>query len=376
MRTRLTFLAALLVMATLVTIAGVPLAAAAGTDLESTYIEGDLPLADPGSHLWDEASPVEVVMSGQAIVRPMAPDPSVSSVQIRSINNGEWIAFRIDWDDATLNDGLGYDAFKDGVAIQLPVAGGLPFVCMGLSADTVNILHWRSDFQADIARGEGPTTLNMNDGAQAGYFPFDIRDVPEYRSAYGAGNPIAALQKVSPVENLMAGGFSTLTTLDESQVVGWAAWDDGRWSAVIARPMSAGSDNEPVLAAGDETSVAIAVWDGGRGDISGKKTVSSWVSLGVEGPAGEAAAAPAAAEPATAAEPAIAPEPATAPEPAATPEPAAAAGEDRQEPETPAEPGQLGPGGVQWFLVGIVATIVLGGGALMVFGLPSGRRRT
>ena len=33
-----------------------------------------------------------------------------------------------------------------------------------------------------------------------------------------------------------------------------------------------------------ETSIALAAWDGGKGEINGKKAVSTWVTLKIEGP--------------------------------------------------------------------------------------------
>ena len=33
-----------------------------------------------------------------------------------------------------------------------------------------------------------------------------------------------------------------------------------------------------------ETSIALAVWDGGKGEINGKKSVSTWVTMGIEAP--------------------------------------------------------------------------------------------
>lgn len=305
MRLRAALIVTLVAAAVAATFTGYPLAAATATDLVSIYVEAGLPLTDPASALWERAPALEVPMSGQAVARPMAPNPSVNTVTVRSLNDGKWIAFRIEWDDATKNEGLGHDAFKDSAAVQLPAKGGQPFYCMGVAGGEVNILHWRSDFQADIERGGGPTTVNMNPAAVPAYYPLPVAAEPNFRAALGAANPIAQPDKRSPVESLAAGGFGTLSSSGLVQAAGWASWAGGKWSAVLARPLVTADLDDADLESEAQTSVAFAVWDGGRGDISGKKTISSWVTLGIGSPgvvAEPAAQTPPAGTPASAQE--------------------------------------------------------------------------
>ncbi len=279
MRARVMLVLALVASAAALTVAGLPLAAAPAADLVATHVAEELPLRNPNSTLWDLASPLEVPMSGQLVTRPQAPEPSVDAISVRALTDGEWIAFRIDWSDATKDDGLGHDTFKDGVAVQFPVAGGAPFVCMGMVNETVSMLHWRSDFQADLERGEPASTVNVHENAPEGYFP--MAGVPSFTAALGAGNPLVARGDAPPVESLLAGGFGTLEATEANDADGWAVWSDGTWSAVIARPLAPGGAEDAALSSDEETSLAFAVWDGARGDINGKKSVSGWVTLGI-----------------------------------------------------------------------------------------------
>ncbi|MBM4435801.1 MAG: hypothetical protein FJ029_00915 [Actinobacteria bacterium] len=290
MRFRAMVLAALLLVAVAVTVARVPLAAAPATDLVAAHVAGPLPIKDPASPLWQSAVAIDAPMSGQVVAVPRAPTPSVEAVSVRALTDGQWVAIRIDWKDATKNDGLGHDAFKDGAAVQFPSKGGQPFICMGVGGDSVNILHWRSDFQADIERGAGPTTLGANPGAVGTLYP--LAGVAGFRPATDVGNPVARATKTTPVESLAAEGFGTLAATATGEGDGWAVWRDGVWSAVIARPLSTTAVDDLDLAPGATVAVAFAVWDGARG---GKKTVSSWVTLEIGTPG---APAPAPARPA------------------------------------------------------------------------------
>ena len=279
-------LASLAVVAAITTVFKVTLTAAA-TDVVSTYVEGDLPVDDVDSPLWEQATPVEVPLSAQNIAQPMNLDPSVKSVTLRSLNNGRWVSFLLEWEDDTKDLGGRIAEFKDSVAIQFPMEGGQPFVCMGVAQEGngVDILHWRSDFQRDIEEGyPGIKDIYPNMGTQ--YYPEP--ELVTFQTAAAAGNVLADAARLTSVEDLHAGGFGTLAATEPFNAVGWGVWKDGRWKVVIARPLETTDPLDARLTAGGDTSLALAVWDGSKGEINGKKAVSSWVSLRLEAP--EAAA--------------------------------------------------------------------------------------
>jgi hypothetical protein len=87
---------------------------------------------------------------------------------------------------------------------------------------------------------------------------------------------------VSSVEDLNAVGFGTLTTQtpEGQNVRGASEYRDGVWRVVMSRPLSDGDPNDTVLQAGSAaTVVAVAAWDGSRGDRNGQKSVSTWLAL-------------------------------------------------------------------------------------------------
>jgi hypothetical protein len=211
----------------------------------------------------------------------MNPDPTVTSMTVRSLNDGKWIAFLMEWADPTRDEGGGLLDFKDSAAIQFPSVAGQPFYCMGMSGGTVEILHWRSDFQRDIEVGM-PNAKDIFPNMWYSIYPGGMDRA--FRTGEGAGNPLSLYEKTTPVEDLVAGGFGTLTSQVHNDAVGWATWEDGIWNSVVARPMITIDTEDAQFEAGMETSVALAAWDGGKNEIDGKKSVSTWVSLKIDGP--------------------------------------------------------------------------------------------
>ena len=270
---------ALFVIALVITLERGSLVSAAQTDLKSVYVNQELPIGDPTSTLWDLAPEAEIPLSGQNITAPFNLNSTIDTIRTRSLHNGAWIAFRMEWDDSTEDYGGGSDDFRDSVALQFPVHGGEPFVCMGFVDSEVNIFHWRADFQRNIE--EGP--LSIQD-----IFPnVDVTQYPQamdpgFTSARRVGTPIAAATKPSPVEDLTATGFGTLESQDQVDVTGWGNWDGEKWSVVIARPLVTSDPLDTQFEAGTEAPVAFAVWNGDNQEVNGKKSVSAWVNMALD----------------------------------------------------------------------------------------------
>ena len=152
---------------------------------------------------------------------------------------------------------------------------------MGVSRSRVQILHWRADFQQDIESGL-PNASEIYPNMWVSIYPGG--DDPKFLTGLSVGNPLSAANKTTPVEDLLAGGFGTLTSEAHNDVVGWAEWIDGTWKAVICRPMSTIDADDAQFVGSTETSLALAAWDGGQGEVNGKKSVSTWVTLRIEAP--------------------------------------------------------------------------------------------
>ncbi len=252
----------LLVMAGIFVESGIPLVSSAGMTIRSHYIDGDLPATadDPG---WSKVAPMTLPLSGQVITRPVWPEPTARALVVRSVHNGTDIAFLLEWQDNTKNDRLTPGTFRDGVAIGLPLGDAPAFFCMGQLDHYINIWHWKADWQSDIDR----RAARQSEKKEGGVRTFEV--IP---------------RRVSSVEDLIGGGFSTLTTKEkQGRVQGKAQWKDGVWHVVMRRPLASEEpENEAKLIPGRVQTISFAVWNGENKERNGQKAVAPWFQLSID----------------------------------------------------------------------------------------------
>jgi hypothetical protein len=220
----------------------------------------------------------------------------------------------VEWADETQNDSMvRVQDFPDAVAVQFPLAEGPPYYCMGQLGGNVNIWHWKADWQADIDKGrQDIETLYPNGYVDSYAFaepaidmtitPADYTDV-NYVPALAAGNPFASAMHDSPVEDLVAGGFGSLTAqpLESQNVQGYGAWSGGKWRVIFSRDLTSTEADDISFAPDKVYSIALAAWDGANSERNGQKSTSQWVSLQLGEAAVPMAQAPASASAAPAA---------------------------------------------------------------------------
>lgn len=269
----------------------IPLATSQGISVNAGWVEGNLPIEDPASELWQKATAVDVPLSAQNVAKPFLLDTKIKSVTARALQNSSQIAFLIEWSDTTQDEStVATQDFRDAVALQFPLAQGQPFFCMGQQGGNVNIWHWKADWQAEIfARKEMETQYpNM----YVDYYPFTqaeegkLASIKQYTDtnylpAQKTGNLLASPAYTSPVEDLIAGGFGSLTTqpMDGQNVYGFGEWKDGKWQVIFSRNLESAEQDDISFSPGKDYSVAFAVWDGANMERNGQKSTSQWVSL-------------------------------------------------------------------------------------------------
>lgn len=277
------------VLAGALTFFKVPLASSQGLTLTAAQTTAALPVADPADAAWQQATAIEVPLSAQNITKPMFAATHVKAMTVRALYNATDIAFLVEWADDTENNSMvRVQDFRDAVALQFPLAEGQPFFCMGQIGGNVNIWHWKADWQADLAARQDMETLypNMN----VDFYPFantalpgpsDYAD-PNYVTAFAAGNLFAGVH-ASPVEDLIAGGFGSLTSQGEpgQNVQGFGAWAEGQWRVIFTRPLTSQETTDIQLGVGKQYSLALAAWDGANDERNGMKSTSQWVTLQV-----------------------------------------------------------------------------------------------
>ena len=100
-----------------------------------------------------------------------------------------------------------------------------------------------------------------------------------FNAARTLGNILSdASIRVSPIEDLNAEGFSTLTTQAHQDVQGNGNWSNNRWSVVFKRALTSGDANDTQFTGG-KTPMAIAVWNGQNKERNGQKAVTQWNEL-------------------------------------------------------------------------------------------------
>ena len=252
----------LMVMAGVLGGLDIPLVSSEGMMIRSQLVEGELPVT-PEDAAWAKVSPLTLPLSGQVITRPVWPEPTARALTVRSLHNGSEIAFLLEWQDNTKNDRLTPGTFRDGVAIGLPLGDAPAFFCMGQLDHYINIWHWKADWQSDIDRRSARAGEKKSGEVRT----FEV--IP---------------RRVSSVEDLIGGGFSTLTTKEkQGRVQGKATWKDGVWHVVMRRPLSSEEqENEAKLVPGRVQTVAFAVWNGENKERNGQKAVAPWFQLMID----------------------------------------------------------------------------------------------
>ncbi|MEE9274583.1 MAG: ethylbenzene dehydrogenase-related protein, partial [bacterium] len=217
-------------------------------------VEGEVPLR-PDDPRWREADRLEVPLSGQLIVRPRWPNPSVDRAVVRALYDGSAIAFRLTWFDRLKNDShkapkrflapprdtyvpvkeqLALRSARDAIALQFPVkpveGPRKPYFFLGEARNPVDLWEWRADWQKNPAAHGGRTVLE-----QVGK---------------GFHRPPAA----KPAK--------------DHRVRSRASFSAGRWQVVMSRPLHTPSPKTDVqFTPGVRAPFVLHAWDGANGEV-------------------------------------------------------------------------------------------------------------
>ena len=303
--------------------------------IQATKVSGNIP-TDPTDPFWSErygptARTHKIIdMEPQMIANPMWPDPSTKYVFVKAATNGKEIAVHVEWLDPTRNDiMIQSQQYKDQAAIMFPVnqSGEEPPFTMGGDGERVNIWQWKATWDKEGAGKNDNAAMQdledqykymvMGSGSYYMYEPGgkmtgmgssggrtgtktsmyknrgagDISRRPT-QTDFGMGknegvyNPGRYTKNIlsdmslrkSPVEDLNAEGFSTLTTQAHQDVSGDGNWNNNRWVVVFKRSLRT-SDSNDTQFSGNKTPMAIAIWNGGNKERNGQKAVVQWQTL-------------------------------------------------------------------------------------------------
>ena len=240
-----------------------------------------VPGDDPFAAFWNDVQPVSVALSAQNVTRPMG-GGTVDTLRVRAAHDAKRLYVVSEWADTTEDTTIATTtSYSDAAAVEFPAAGTsrIPAFCMGDPTAGVNIWHWKAVWQNDLDHGF-TTNRKQYPDMQVDYYP--QADDSTFQTGLAAGNPLAVREHTSPIENLVAAQFGTLTHADVQDVSGVGRWKDGHWRVLFSRPLD-GTEGAPSFTPGQKTNAAFAVWNGSAGQRDGIKSVSQFVDLQISG---------------------------------------------------------------------------------------------
>ncbi len=310
---------------------------AGAATIQALKVQGEIPI-DPTDPFWSNYGPTKgkhtvIDLDPQMITNPMWPNPSTKWVNVKAANNGKEIAIRVSWTDPTRNDIMVQSQqYKDQGAVMFPVnqTGEEPPFTMGGDGERVNIWQWKATWNKEGAGKAGNNAmLDMEDQykymamGSGSYYMYEpggklkgldtqhasgskskrnaagietagTGDISKrnsfvdygmgknegvFNSGRATGNILSdASMRVSPVEDLNAEGFSTLTTQANQDVMGEGNWSNNRWAVVFKRALKTNDQNDTQFASG-KTPIAFAIWNGQNKERNGQKGVTQWHEL-------------------------------------------------------------------------------------------------
>lgn len=237
--------------------------------VRAAYLEDGVPVR-PDAEAWKDAPESAIPLMEQIILPPHG-GGAVTRVAVRALHDGEQLALRVEWRDATANREVGVSTFRDALAVGFPTrhAELLPSPFMGDPEHSLNIWQWTADFDAN-SQGQGGFAARYPHTEGVWYFPQD----------YDVSREVHGWRGTEPVIELIASGFGTLERKDSQNVLGLGTHAEGRWSVVLRRPLATGNPEDTLFRAGETTHLIVAVWDGASGEVNGKKSVTmQWTPL-------------------------------------------------------------------------------------------------
>jgi hypothetical protein len=149
------------------------------------------------------------------------------------------------------------------------------------------LLHWKADWQRDVERGrQGLEAAYPNRSIDVypplwNVAPGDVT-IESYKKAgatewlpgYDVGNPTSADGRTTPVEKILAYGFSTATSMGTQDALGHGVRTPTGWRVTLLKPIGAADAGEIALQPGATCTCAFAVWSGAVHDGGSRKSPS------------------------------------------------------------------------------------------------------
>lgn len=248
------------------------------TRLKAVKSKGELPL-DPADAGWKSAPSFYIPLGGQILQSRKKYYPTVDSVQVQALYNGDEIAIRLAWDDPTFDPIL-----KTTAKVVESPPPPLPPELQAHEEEEDD----DHDKDEDGKHEEGPEAQKIPDSiaiqfpvsSEPSVLPYFLngdKDHPVNLWKWASGSNKTTEWKAQGLQD------QSQHAADSQQVKSQVAFSYGQYQLVMKRKLSTSdTTNDTQFEPGKKTSIAINAWDGNVRESGSQKAISSWYSLSLE----------------------------------------------------------------------------------------------
>lgn len=205
---------------------------------------------------WQQVDPVRLPL----VPLRWRPD-AVLEVRARFAHDTRRIVVQLEWDDDTRDDRmLGDSPASDGAAIQFSTAMDAPLFAMGSSSDPVELWHWKSFREQDVAGALDLLTVALHPTSDAN-LPIPGITGPGTRG-----------------ESVVVHGFESMARArgTGTPLRAGPAWHEGKWGLLLERDLAPAAAAAVDFRSAGGTLFSVAVWDGSIDLQPWSKSISTW----------------------------------------------------------------------------------------------------
>jgi mono/diheme cytochrome c family protein len=236
--------------------------------VRAKMVTGELP-SKVNDAIWNSTKSYFIPLAGQIIKDAKSYYPTVDSVNIKAIHNDKYVAFRLSWDDPTVDPGL-----RKSPDIEESPPPPLP-----------------PELVADPDVVEAPINTEPQKFPDGIALQFPAGNISHNKKPYflnGDEKLAVNLWKWSswPTKtvNQIANGIDDIKLLKNAQELqSKISYRYGQYQLLIIRKLtSKNKENEVQFSKGKTIPIAVHVWDGSQEETGSKKAISSWFELALE----------------------------------------------------------------------------------------------
>ncbi len=248
--------------------------------LEVLHVKEDISKIGFNSALWQkakagtvEAYPQTTIEMNDAKLMHENANNKAKKVRVKTIQNGEYVAFLVQWKDTTksIQEGYTSDVYGDGFAVQLPTTlDKLPYIGMGSDGRAV-IVHLQKATGKTYEPNNNQDVYHQLNSSNQNAFAGDLATYKANVGAQGNGD----YQKV-----FIAEGFRSTTQIRDTSEASRMEmrYENGTWNGLLVRKLK----SEHLDLSKGSFPVAFAFWDGSKKNRDGSKLLTSWVGVGAQ----------------------------------------------------------------------------------------------